>query len=218
MHFLGKKLTTVQHINDLVVARLDLSAQEILRLKSENQRIQAELNHAHSDFLFLKMQLRALEVQAAPHLKEAASDPLKESIERWKAYWKAADMRLRTASHDDDEHKANGDITSMEPTETSDVTQQSLGSTRPLKSRLTITRPGITAHHSADPFIAENTPLPNGAPERGSGIEPIGQSVASEADENISDEQMELSETQISKTPWQELWDGLAEFAGIHDS
>jgi hypothetical protein len=180
--------------------------------------MQAELHHSRSDFLFLKMQLRALEVQAAPYLKVATDDPLKESIERWKADWKAVDMRLRNASHEDDEHKSNGDVTPIDLTDTSDLIQQSLGSTRLLKSRLTITRPGTVAHHSADPFITENTPPPNEPPERASSIEPIVQSVGSKADEDFSDEHEGLSDTQTSKTPWQELWDSLAEFAGIHDS
>jgi hypothetical protein len=175
--------------------------------------MQAELHHSRSDFLFLKMQLRALEVQAAPYLKAAANDPLKESIERWKADWKAADMRLRSASHEDDEHKVNGDVNSMDLTDTSDLTQQSLGSTR-----LTITRPGAVTHHSADPFITEGTPPPNEAPERGSSIESTIQGVGPKTDEDFRDEHEGLSDTQTSKTPWQELWDSLAEFAGIHDS
>ena len=180
--------------------------------------MQAELHHSHSDFLFLKMQLRALEVQASPYLKATASDPLKESIERWKADWKAADMRLRNVSHEDEEHNANGDVTSVDLTDTSDLTQQSIGSTRPLKSRLTITRPDTVTHHNADPFMAESTPPPKAAPERGSSIEPIVQSVDSKADEDFSDEHEGISDTQTLKTPWQELWDSLAEFAGIHDS
>src|SRR6266480_2464589 len=179
--------------------------------------MQAELHHSRSDFLFLKMQLRALEVQAAPYLKTtAAGDPLKENIERWKANWKAADMRLRSASHEkDNEQKANGDITSVDLTDTSDLTRQSLGSTRLLKSRLTITRPGAVTHHSADPFIiTQDTPPSNGAPERDSTVEPTIQNVGPKGD----DEHEGLLDTPTSKTPWQELWDGLAEFAGIHDS
>ena len=174
--------------------------------------MQAELHHSRSDFLFLKMQLRALEVQAAPYLKTTAGDPLKENIERWKANWKAADMRLQSAGHGDDEHKANGDITSVDLTDTSDLTRQSLGSTRLRKSRLTITRPG------ADPFITQDTPPSNGAPERDPTIEPTIHNVGPKGDEDFVDEHEGLLDTQTSKTPWQELWDGLAEFAGIHDS
>ena len=180
--------------------------------------MQAELHHSRSDFVHLKMQLRALQLQAAPYLKVATDDPLNESIERWEADWKVADMRLRDASYEDDEHNANSDVTPIDLTDTSDLTQQSLGSTRPPKSRLTITRPAKVAHHSADPFITENTPPPNEPPERASSIEPIIQSVGSKADEEFSDENEGLSDAQTSKTPWQELWDSLAEFAGIHDS
>lgn len=180
--------------------------------------MQAELHHSRSDFLFLKMQLRAVEVQAAPYLKTTAGDPLKENIERWKANWKAADMRLRSASHGDDEHTAaaNGNITPVDLTDTSDLTRQSLGSTRLLKSRLTITRPGAAVtHHSADPFITQDTPPSNGAPERDS----TAQNAGPKGDEDFFDEHEGLLDiTQTSKTPWQELWDGLAEFAGIHDS
>lgn len=180
--------------------------------------MQAELHHSRSDFLFLKMQLRALEVQAAPHLKTAAGDPLKENIERWKTNWKAADVRLRSASHEDDEHKANGEVTSVDLTDTSDLTRQSLDSPRLLKSRLTITRPGAVTHHSADPFITEDTAPAGGTSEHDSPIEPALQSVSPKADEDFLDEHETLSDTQPSKTPWQELWDSLAEFAGIHDS
>lgn len=180
--------------------------------------MQAELHHSRSDFLFLKMQLRALEVQVAPYLKADAGDPLKESIERWKADWKTADMRLRNASHEDNEHKTNGDVTLMDLTETSDLTQQSPGSTRLPKSRLTITRPDATNHHTADPFITEGTPPQNEAPERGSSAEPTIQNAGPKADEDFFDEHEGPPDTQTSKTPWQELWDSLAEFAGIHDS
>jgi len=214
-----------QHINDLAIERLESSAQEILKLRSENHKLQAESHHSRSDFLFLKMQLRAIEIQAAPHIDSVEDSELKESIERWKADWKAADARVNYANEGDD-HRANGAVSlgMTEHTDFSDTASGSFGSPQPHKSRLTISRPGLIAHHNTDPFIEENASeaKPNGVVNHSESAEPAAASskkktaktVNFEGGEENSDKEKGSSPP---KTPWQELWDGLADFAGIYD-
>jgi len=218
-------LTLYQHINDLAIERLESSAQEILKLRSENHKLQAESHHSSSDFLFLKMQLRAIEVQAALHMDSTEGSELKESVEQWKMDWKAADARVKHLSEGDG-HGANGDIGlgMMEHGNASDHTSSSFGSPQPHKSRLTITRPGLIARHGADPFVEEGVPnaKPNGVVNHSDSAEPA---LAPFRTKNAKTVNFEANEEHSSKekpptppkTPWQELWDGLADFAGIYD-
>lgn len=129
-------------------------------------------------------------------------------------------MRLKAAIKDDD-HLANGDVTSEDPTDASDLTSSSLNSPRLRKSRLTIIRPGLIAHHSADPFMVESTPEPkaNGV-ARGGSAEPVlgvPEKKGVKSVEFEGDEEAEEEDGGSNETPWQELWDSLADFAGIYD-
>lgn len=89
-------------LNQSHMDELEESAQEVLRLKSENESLKADLGFDHSELLFMKLQLKALEVQIDTFPEaEHASDIrkkvlLNDDIDRWKADWDDVDARLRS--------------------------------------------------------------------------------------------------------------------------
>lgn len=218
------KTESTQHHNDLSIRKLEASAQEILKIRSENHKLKAELHQSHSNFLLLKMQLRGIEVQAAPFTDSTESTELKQSIEQWKSDWKTADERVKSLS-EELEHRANGDINSADSTQMSDITSSTLpsGSPRPRKSLLKIIRPALIAQNKADLFTSEDTQgtKANGVARHGGNVEPAIETPEKKAAKSVefdtADEAEEVSNESDCKSPWQELWDGLADFAGIYD-
>ncbi|KAL9068053.1 MAG: hypothetical protein Q9157_006617, partial [Trypethelium eluteriae] len=60
------RLAEVQHAHDVHIEQLDAASHEILGLRSANEALRQDLAFDHSELLFLKLQLRALEVQVRP--------------------------------------------------------------------------------------------------------------------------------------------------------
>ena len=100
---LRKRYEEIRQIHDNTVLELEECAQEALILKSENDGLKADLGFDHSELLFMKLQLKALEVEAdaiADQLVDGSDLSKKrvlvnDDIERWKADWDHVDARLR---------------------------------------------------------------------------------------------------------------------------
>lgn len=101
---LRKRYDEIRHLHEATLQELEECSQENLQLKSENESLRADLGFDHSELLFMKLQLKALEVEA-----DAASDRpiddaelnnkrvlLNDDIDRWKADWDDVDARLRS--------------------------------------------------------------------------------------------------------------------------
>lgn len=100
---LRKRYREIRDINESHVLELEEVHQELLRLRSENDSLKSDLGFDHSELLFLKLQLKALEVEAdtytegLPQGSNATNKRiiLNDDIERWKADWDDVDARLR---------------------------------------------------------------------------------------------------------------------------
>ncbi|KAJ9623411.1 hypothetical protein H2203_005670 [Taxawa tesnikishii (nom. ined.)] len=105
---LRRRYEEVRRLNDQRILQMEDSAQEVLSLKSENESLKADLGFDHSELLFLKLQLKALEVQVdglfdRDHDANADVDDeqyrrkilLVDDLDRWKADWDDVDARLR---------------------------------------------------------------------------------------------------------------------------
>lgn len=101
---LRKRYDEIRRMHDSTLAELEEAAQEALTLKSENESLKADLGFDHSELLFMKLQLKALEVEADA-LSERLGDGselmkervlLNDDIDRWKADWDDVDARLRS--------------------------------------------------------------------------------------------------------------------------
>lgn len=99
---LRKRYDEIRQIHDSTVAELEECGQELLEVKSENEALKADLGFDHSELLFMKLQLKALEIEAdalQPHSNgqevEKKRVLLDDDIDRWKADWDDVDARLR---------------------------------------------------------------------------------------------------------------------------
>jgi hypothetical protein len=201
-----------------------------------------DISDIHSSMLLLKMQLKALEVQATPHIDSGAGKSMREDIERWKLEWRDVNLRLQQRRH----VYRRG---SSSATSSSILDDFGNGmSSRSMHTSLSITRPGLMWSLDADPFI-DDGPLPdiesqeaemeagtnkevetekNGTIEK----EPVEEKETpgkDDPDEGKSNDtsyyspaepesdELELESPPPEKTPWQELWHSLTEYAGIMD-
>ncbi|KAF1345445.1 hypothetical protein BDV97DRAFT_361118 [Delphinella strobiligena] len=99
---LRKRYDEIRQIHDSTVAELEECGQELLEVKSENEALKADLAFDHSELLFMKLQVKALEIEAdaiQPHSNGQDVDKnrvlLDDDIDRWKADWDDVDARLR---------------------------------------------------------------------------------------------------------------------------
>ena len=187
------------------------------------------------------MQLRALEAEAYPFLSTSAGSGIREGIEKWKAEWKAMSGHSHYGTERQDSAIDGLGIKSTEEETAPSVNTDSNSDPflHPAKGRIIITRPGLVAQHSSDPFVDEGSPLVNGnteiihqkgvdadmtkpAPEtldvtavRGAD-QGADQGAAKRAAKTADDDKPPAQEAS-PKTPWEELWEGLAAFSGMHD-
>jgi hypothetical protein len=224
-HFANR---TTQHINQLLVSHLETTENQISELTTENETLRREMSQADSDMLYLKMQLRALEVEAEPHLDTAAGAELRQGIERWKEDWKAARNQSPHPSRRQDSAIDGLGIDSTEDGFTATSANGSFGSPQSPKTKLTITRPGIISRHSSDPFVDVDVPAANGTSKEAEEVAPTTHAingVSPAPDAVVKELQIELESLEASpqdspraipsKTPWEELWDSLAALSGM---
>jgi hypothetical protein len=191
--------------------------------------------------LALKMQLSMLEVQAAPHMNSEVGKSLREDVERWKLDWKSVEQRLKDRRHFY-EHTSSDTSRGMDTAFGNGMSSSMHGSvdlSPPVyRSKLNIKRPGLIAKPHSDPFVDQQTEKPlNDQVEEESVLEDEVEETKknenlerkdSNVDQPDEDDEAILSDNETllpleeekespRKTAWQELWEGLTEYAGILD-
>lgn len=102
-HDLRQRFEEMRSANDKYAMQIEESNQEVLSLRSQTEALRADLGFDHSELLFLKLQLKALELQADSLADDQANGRehttkrvlLQDDMERWKADWDEVDARLR---------------------------------------------------------------------------------------------------------------------------
>lgn len=109
---LRHRFNEMLEVSDQYASELEESMRETLELRSENDALKAALNFDHFELLYLKLQLKALEVQIEKADNELAEDGteaskrpstlLGEDFEQWKNDWDDIDARFRHRRIDHD--------------------------------------------------------------------------------------------------------------------
>ncbi|KFY70306.1 hypothetical protein V499_09280 [Pseudogymnoascus sp. VKM F-103] len=83
-----------EHIHDLLVVRAEKAAQRVIELEDHVSELDADYESTESELNFLRVQLRALEVQGLDYVQFNDDEELTQSIINWKQQW--ADVEQRT--------------------------------------------------------------------------------------------------------------------------
>ncbi|KAH9908126.1 hypothetical protein F4778DRAFT_720418 [Xylariomycetidae sp. FL2044] len=75
------------HIHDMLMMRAERAAQRIIYLEGRLEELESEKRQGEMEFLNLRIQLKAIEVQCLNYLPENADQDLRESISAWKTEW-----------------------------------------------------------------------------------------------------------------------------------
>ncbi|MCJ1250638.1 hypothetical protein MMC30_007866 [Trapelia coarctata] len=92
---LRKRQEEFKHLHSILVAKAEKGAEEIVRLEQHIEKSEQDITDDESELTYLKLQLRMLEIEAAPHLSMRENDSLAEGIRRWKLDWADVDNRFR---------------------------------------------------------------------------------------------------------------------------
>lgn len=99
---LKQRHAELREINDTHTIEMDEKDRHIEELKSENEAMQMDLSHDHSELLFLKLQYKALEVEvdaldddAPARAQPAQRKKLQEEMDRWRSDWHDVDGRMK---------------------------------------------------------------------------------------------------------------------------
>ncbi|KAG8627535.1 hypothetical protein KVT40_005018 [Elsinoe batatas] len=98
---LRQRFEEMRELNDQHAYQVEESTREALSLRSENESLKSAIAFDHSELLFLKLQLKALEVQAGgEHEEETEQEREKRvtldgGIDEWKSDWDDVDARQR---------------------------------------------------------------------------------------------------------------------------
>ena len=107
-------LISYQHLHNIAIAKAEQGVEEIVQLEQSIEHLQAncfcrgkntaltlsvnreqDITDDESELTYLKLQLRMLEIEAAPYLSTREHDSLAEGIRRWKLDWADVDSRFR---------------------------------------------------------------------------------------------------------------------------
>ncbi|RDW62768.1 hypothetical protein BP5796_11070 [Coleophoma crateriformis] len=83
------------HIHDLLVVRCEHAASRILSLEEHISQVEEDYEACQSELKFLRLQLRAMEVQCLRHVPPDEDEELTESIRNWKVDWEDIDRRTK---------------------------------------------------------------------------------------------------------------------------
>jgi len=210
-----------------VESLLDEANNKILSMSTENDQFRNDLSYNHSEILFLKLQLKALEVQASPVLDQSQDKSLLEGIERWKQDWKDVDRRFtgRRDAHKDTHVKSAGRGHSPEGftqirSEGGDngrlqrvMTRKILSISRPLphsRKRSFTVRTASNLQGELSP----NTPI---AGSRDENENPKQLQLRRSPSGSSAGSQNAVMKEMAEKTPWRELCDSFVEWCGVRD-
>lgn len=155
-------LTMLQHINDLATEKLEACAEVITDLRDENAALRDDLAQGEADMLYLKLQMKSLEVRAAPHMTIDSRINLLNGIERWKADWKDANTRIKDAKiRIEDPFRANAYSRGTDVLECKlPSTEEELEAAAENKPKYIISRKSKTAVPSIEESKVNGSPMP----------------------------------------------------------
>lgn len=187
-----------------------------------------DLSFDHSELLFLKLQLKALEVQSLPHLNLAQAHHLHEGVERWKLDWEDVDRRLRDRRG---RYDKGAEIGSYKGSSKKTHDEDGFGLIRADGDGAEF-RAGVDYQaHVKEEARHSEAAHPNGPSEDYSSvrraIQPCctvsgkGRTTGSpsplDPKPDVREAVPESSSTGPARSPLQELWAGLTALAGIYD-
>ena len=239
---LRERFTEVQHANDVQAEQLSETTHEILTLRSANEALKQDLSFDHSELLFLKLQLKTLELQAQPWMEQNSGDrDLARDIERWKADWSDVEKRLkeRRTEHinslqagklgDSGDEGDEGEQKADQYEETGDGAQSIT-----IERMSGVEEEGGNMESRYPVAFGEDTATEEWEDMESEYFMALGEITAAEErilegdwrmlsdggdDEYEDEEQKDGYDTKLppNKTPVQELWDGLMALAGINN-
>lgn len=207
--------------------------------EAKNSELYDEVQQYHTDFLYLKLSLKSLEVRVDPDMNPKIRTQFMEDIVRWKSQWRKSTERVRArrmgnkAAHDstiDDDSSSvkswgssrrrifmNASPRSNRGSRTNSISN----SPRSPKTPIVAFRPTGTIRHASAPTFAEmEEEIHEAEPP---GLLP-GDDVSHDEHGSATDDQTVVEEEEeialrieTPKSAWEQLWDDLADFAGIHD-
>ncbi|WPH03331.1 Hypothetical protein R9X50_00620800 [Acrodontium crateriforme] len=105
---LRRRHMDLRELNDEHILQIEEYEQEIEQLRSENEALKSDLGFDHSELLFLKLQIKALEVDvdgladhkdhqyASEHMRQQTPrGRLQEDMDRWRRDWHDVDGRFK---------------------------------------------------------------------------------------------------------------------------
>ena len=230
---------TKQRCNELVILKLESAANEILQLRSANESLRADLSFDHSELLFLKLQLRALEAEAASvsgTLNNKREDEggdernLLDGFERWKLDWRDVDARLRERRRKYGGLVAVVDSTTgarMDEGKGASVENSCAGSSRTVgidASKVTVRDQGRTERGAT---VLDGSVVSLGGDDGQGKVKEHERSERSVSTQTEIVPSTEGQERPVSAggaekirgqlSPWAQLWEGLDGLAGIYD-
>lgn len=218
---LRSRFDEMRQLNDEHITQLEETTREVLQLRSETESLKSDLGFDHSELLFLKLQLKALEVQA-DGLRDAHMDTdteqakrvlLLDDFEKWKSDWDDVDARLRG-------RREKHNVLSATPTKligredgkaSDEAGDWKLDTCKKRHGRvqsITIKRLsllGLDGTTDDDDVFATS---PAQADEEAD----VEEDLLSE-----TDDLEEVQKTYAVKTPWQDLWQEIAYLAGVKE-
>jgi len=101
---LRKRHAELVELNDDYASQIADHEQEIEQLRSENETLKSDLGFDHSELLFLKLQMKALQVEVEsledddPAGKRAERGRIMEEMDRWRSDWHDVERRVKRRS------------------------------------------------------------------------------------------------------------------------
>lgn len=100
---LNARFNDIRQLNDRLTDQAEAHARAEMRLQSENESLRTKLVHDHSELLFLKLQLKALEIDVQDSFDSDVSyetskpgHRLVKRLDGFKSDWEDVDARLRS--------------------------------------------------------------------------------------------------------------------------
>ena len=210
----------MRELNEHYVDQLEESAQEVLVLRSEKDALRADLAFDHSELLFLKLQMKALEVQADGTLhaaNESTDDKqqrvlLDDDMHKWKSDWDDIDARLRgrrirnhvtsVMAADTLGRREDGREANEEGDWKLDLSKKRKGRVQSITLRRTQSLALDGANDEDGDILTESTFA-------------IGSAYSQQG--TPTESSPAVIQSLSRKTPWQELCEGLTAMAGMTD-
>ncbi|GAM84518.1 hypothetical protein ANO11243_025140 [Dothideomycetidae sp. 11243] len=266
---LRHRFDEMHQLNDQHAIQVEEATREALNLQSENEALKADLNFDHSELLYLKLQLKALEVQVDGLLNDDRESEttrqkliiLEDGMDQWKHVWDDVDARFRgrrvkhrvmsSSQSDLIRNREDGrssdeqgdwslDMSKKREGKVQSITISRVRSSSSDNSHVEVTngtglesedkggeegpwKVAIKTVHSQEGSmvsIGTQTTKTGQHAVRFSDVDTFYEQVAvvDDDDDDDDEEQAQTAEkTDRPKTPWQELMQSLAEFAGTSE-